>query len=117
MPKNKKMTHADAQLILQLYDLRREAELRKARNWITGEFLPHSADDFMKVLYARGTDENAWLRQVTSYWDMVAGIVLHGGLHEDLFFSPGMGSNEMLFIFAKVYPFLKEIREKMQSPM
>ncbi|MGA8103153.1 MAG: hypothetical protein WB869_13425 [Candidatus Acidiferrales bacterium] len=116
MPK-KKMTHADAQLILQLYDLRREAELRKARNWVTGQFLPHSADDYLKVMSAFGTQENAWLRQVTTYWDMVAAIVLHGGLHEELFFAPGVGSNEMLFIFAKIYPFLKEIREKTQSPM
>lgn len=113
----KKMTHADAQLILQLYDLRREAELRKARNWITGQFLPQSADEYLKVVSAFGTQENAWLRQVTTYWDMVAAIVLNGGLHEELFFAPGVGSNEMLFIFAKVHPFLKEIREKMQSPM
>ena len=113
----KKMTHADAQLILQLYDLRREAELRKARNWITGQFLPQSADEYLKVVSAFGTPENAWLRQVTTYWDMVAAIVLNGGLHEELFFAPGVGSNEMLFIFAKVHPFLKEIREKMQSPM
>ena len=113
----KKMTHADAQLILQLYDLRREAELRKARNWITGQFLPQSAEEYLKVVSASGTQENAWLRQVTTYWDMVAAIVLNGGLHEELFFAPGVGSNEMLFIFAKVHPFLKEIREKMQSPM
>jgi hypothetical protein len=113
----KKMTHADAQLILQLYDLRREAELRKARNWITGQFLPQSAEEYLKVVSAFGTQENAWLRQVTTYWDMVAAIVLNGGLHEELFFAPGVGSNEMLFIFAKVHPFLKEIREKMQSPM
>ncbi len=113
----KKMTNADAQLILQLYDLRREPELRKARNWITGQFLPQSADDYLKVMSAFGTQENAWLRQVTTYWDMVAAIVQHGGLHEELFFAPGAGSNEMLFIFAKIHPFLKEIRERTQSPM
>ena len=78
---------------------------------------PQSADEYLKVVSAFGTQENAWLRQVTTCWDMVAAIVLNGGLHEELFFAPGVGSNEMLFIFAKVHPFLKEIREKMQSPM
>lgn len=111
----KKVTHADAQLILQLYDLRREAEMRKARNWVTTQFWPQSADDYIKVASAFGTPENAWLRQVTSYWDMVAALVLHGALNEELFFAPAIG-NEMLFVFGKVHPFLKEIREKTQSP-
>jgi hypothetical protein len=111
----KKVTHADAQLILQLYDLRREAEMRKARNWVATQFWPQSADDYIKVASAVGTPENAWLRQVTSYWDMVAAFVLHGALNEELFFAPGVG-NEMLFVFGKVHPFLKEIREKTQSP-
>jgi hypothetical protein len=111
----KKVTHTDAQLILQLYDLRREAEMRKARNWVATQFWPQSAADYIKVASAVGTPENAWLRQVTSYWDMVAAFVLHGALNEELFFAPGVG-NEMLFVFGKVHPFLKEIREKTQSP-
>ena len=111
----KKATHADAQLILQLYDLRREAEMRKARNWVNFQFWPRSADDCIKVSSALGTPENAWLRQVVSYWDMVAALVLHGALNEELFFAPSVG-NEMLFVFAKVHPFLKELREKTQNP-
>jgi hypothetical protein len=51
-----------------LYDLRREAEMRKARNWVATQFWPQSADDYIKVASAVGTPENAWLRQVTSYW-------------------------------------------------
>jgi hypothetical protein len=112
----KKPTQADAQLILQMYDLRREAEMRKARNWATMEFWPQSADDYIKVASAFGTQENAWLRQVVTYWDMVAAIVLAGALNEELFFAPGAGSGEMLYIFAKLHPFLKEIREKTHSP-
>jgi hypothetical protein len=112
----KKPTHADAQLILQLYDLRRESEMRKARNWATGQFWPKSAEDYIKISSAMGTPENAYLRQVNSYWDMVASFILHGVLNDELFFSPGVG-NEMLFVFAKVQPFLKEIREKTQSPL
>jgi hypothetical protein len=60
----KKPTAADAQLILQLYDLRREAEMRKARSWFAGSFFPETADDYAKVANAYSIPENAWLRQV-----------------------------------------------------
>ncbi len=112
---SKKPTTADAQLLLQLYDLRREAEMRKARNWWGGEFFPQSADDYLKVLWAMNSPENAWLRQVPSYWGMAAAFVLQGVLNEDLFLQPAF-SGEMFLIFAKVYPFLKEIREKLNDP-
>jgi hypothetical protein len=111
----KKLTAADAQLILQLYDLRREAELRKARNWWTSEFWPQSADDFLKVAQAMGAPENNWLRQVSSYWSMAASFALHGALDTEFFLQPSI-SGEMIFIFAKVHPFLKELREKMGDP-
>ena len=112
----KKPTHADAELILHLYELRREPEMRKARDWATMKFWPQSADDVIKVASAMGTPENQHMRQVNSYWDMVAAFIVNGILSDELFFSPGVG-NEMLFVFAKVQPFLKEIREKTQSPM
>jgi len=111
----KKPTVADAQLILQLYDLRREAEMRKARNWWMAEFFPSSADDYLKVANAMGTQENAWLRQVGGYWGIVASFVLQGVLNEDLFLQPAF-SGEMFLIFAKVQPFIKELREKMGDP-
>jgi len=108
----KKPTAADAQLILQLYDLRREPEMRKARKW-WGSFSPSNADDFMEIANAFAVPENAWLRQVLGYWDMAASLVLRGALNEELFFDNG---GEMWFIFSKVSPFLKEIRAKMKSP-
>ncbi len=111
----KKATAQDGQLVLKLYDLRREAEMRKARNWFTVEFWPQNADDFVKVATAFPSQENAWMRQVAGYWDMAASLVLHGALNEELFVHPGV-SGEMFFIFAKIYPFLKEIREKMNNP-
>ncbi|HKH98444.1 MAG TPA: hypothetical protein VJ999_04990 [Candidatus Sulfotelmatobacter sp.] len=111
----KKPTTADAQLILQLYDLRREAEMRKARNWWVGEFFPQSADDFLKVAWAMGTQENAWLRQVGGYWGIVASFVIQGVLHEDLFLQPAF-SGEMFLLYAKVHPFVKELREKIGDP-
>ncbi len=100
---------------MQLYDLRREAEMRKARHWFAAEFWPESADDFVKVANAFPGQENAWMRQVGGYWDMAASLVLHGAVNEELFLQPGI-SGEMSFIFAKVYPFLKEIRQKMNNP-
>jgi hypothetical protein len=111
----KKATPQDGQLMLQLYDLRREAEMRKARNWFLVDFWPQNADDFMKVANAFPSQENNWIRQVASYWDMAASLVLQGALHEELFLQPGC-SGEMFFFFAKVYPFLKELRQKMNNP-
>jgi hypothetical protein len=111
----KKPTAADAELILKLYDLRREAEMRKARNWWVVTFWPQSADEIVKIANALGTQENNWLRQVGGYWDMAAAMVLHGTISPDLFLEGGV-SGEMIFIYAKVQPFLKELREKMNSP-
>jgi hypothetical protein len=107
-------TTADAELIMKLYDLRREAEIRKARNWWIG-FWPESADDILKIATALGSQENAWLRQVGGYWEMAASFVLHGTLNRDLFLEPSF-SGEMFVIFGKVEPFVKELREKMQNP-
>ena len=111
----KKATVADGQLLLQFYDLRREAEMRKARHWWLFEFSPRSADDFLKVAYAMGTQENNWLRQAGSYWSMAAAMVLKGVMNEELFLRPSF-SGEMFLIFGKVYPFLPELREKVGDP-
>jgi len=111
----KKATVADAQLIVQLYDLRREAEMRRARNWWGGEFFPQNADDFLKVAWAMNTQENNWLRQVSGYWGMVASFLNNGALHEELFLAPGF-SGEMFLIYAKIHPFIKELRQKLNDP-
>lgn len=111
----KKATAHDAQLILKLYDLRREEEMRKARHWLTAEFWPQSADEFIKVVNSFPSQENAWLRQVGGYWDMAASLVVYGALNEELFLQPGC-CGEMFFIFAKVHPFLKEFRAKTNNP-
>jgi hypothetical protein len=111
----KKPTATDAQLIMQLYDLRREAEMRKARHWWVADFWPESADDFMKIGGAMGTQENNWLRQVSGYWSMASSFVVLGALSEELFIQPAV-SGEMFLVFGKVHPFLKELREKMGDP-
>lgn len=110
----KKPTTADAQLICQLYDLRREAEMRKARNWWV-QFDPQNADDFLEVAWALGTQENAWLRQVGGYWGMVASFVNNGALNEQLFLAPGF-SGELFLIYSKIHPFIKELRQKLNDP-
>jgi hypothetical protein len=111
----KKPTAMDAQLILHLYDLRREPEMRKARNWWLTQFWPAGAEDFIQIASNMGSQENNWLRQVGGYWSMAASFALNGALNPDLFLQPAV-SGEMYFLLAKILPFLKEIREKMGDP-
>ncbi len=103
-------TAADAQIILQLYDLRRDTEMRKARHFIAAEFWPESAEDTLRLARDYPSPENTWLRQVTSYWEMAASFVVRGALHEGLFFD---ASGEMYCVYAKFKPFLTEIRQKL----
>ncbi|MDT8068639.1 MAG: hypothetical protein ROO76_10800 [Terriglobia bacterium] len=105
-------TPADAQVIMHLYELRREAEMRKARNWFA-MFNPQSVDEFIEVVNTPGTDENRYFRMVTSYWEMAAALALHGAVNEQLFLDT---QGEMFFIFAKMAPYLEGYREKMQNP-
>jgi hypothetical protein len=111
----KKPTAQDAELILRLYELRREPEMRKARTWVNNNFWPRSAEDFIKVGNAPGTQENAWLRQVSGYWGIAASFVQAGVLSEELFLKPGC-SGEMFLYFAKLNPFIKELRERLSDP-
>lgn len=110
-----KPTIEQARLILELYNLRREPEMRKARQWWLTTFWPTGADDFMKVAMDFGSQENNWLRQVGGYWGIAATFVLNGLISDKLFFEPSF-CGELYFIFAKVRPFLKELREKAKNP-
>jgi hypothetical protein len=105
---NPPATHHDAELILKLYDLRREPVMREARNFIS-ELAPRSVDDLIALANAFGTKENAYVRQVYGYWEMVAALVLHGALNAALVFDT---CHEMYFVYAKIQPFLKQFREK-----
>jgi hypothetical protein len=105
---SKKAKSAD--LIMKLYDLRREATMREARNWFVA-FFPTSADEVMKVMIDPKT--SAFYRMVTTYWEMAAGFVVHGAIDREMFLD---SSGEFLIVFAKVQPFLKEIRESLGSP-
>jgi len=80
-----KPTHADAQLLLHLYEMRREPELRRARKWMMSEFKATTWAD-IKSRYLTNVDEDRWFRMTTSYWEMLATIVNRGALHAELFF-------------------------------
>jgi hypothetical protein len=103
-------TVQDAELILKLYDLRREEVMRKARNWVVLEFNPQTIEEFMAPLKDMASQQNAYFRQVTSYWEMAASFVLHGALNADLFLDT---NGEPFLVYAKFQRFLPEIRKQM----
>lgn len=105
-------TPADAGIILKLYDLRREEVLRKARAWVIGEFWPASADEYFAVASNSADPHNPWIRQVVSYWEMAAALVLHGSVSAELFVDCNA---EGFFLLAKFAPILDAIRER--NPM
>jgi hypothetical protein len=105
-------TPADAEIILRLYELRTEALMRQARAWITGEFWPTTAEEYFVVASNPADPHNAWLRQVLSYWEMAAAMVLHGAVSAELFVD---SNGEGFFLLAKFAPILEAIREK--NPM
>ncbi len=99
-----------ADLILKLYDLRREEKMREARNWMVG-FFPNSVQDIMKVMIDPQT--SAYYRQAITYWDMAASFVIHGAIDEAMF---NDANGEHIILFSKVEPFLTELRETLGSP-
>ena len=99
-------TAADGELILKLYELRTEPVMRQARAWMAGEFWPATADDFFSLQREAGSPKYAWLRQVVTYWEMAASLVLHGALSAELFVDC---NSEPFFILAKLTPILPEI--------
>ena len=101
-----------AELILKLYELRREPVMRSARGYIGGEFLPRSFEDFLAVMSA-GDQHTSYVLQVYGYWDMVAAMVFHGALDESLVSS---ACPEMYFQFAKIRPYIEEFRSKSSLP-
>ena len=105
---NSQATQADAELILKLYDFRREPVMREARKYVF-DFAPQSIDDVMAVLGDFSSKENAYMRQVFGYWGMAASMVLRGALNEDL---ARDNFTELLFVYAKFEPFLAEIRKR-----
>lgn len=100
-----------ADLLMKLYDLRREATMREARTWYIGSFFPESAQDIMDAMIAPET--SAFYRMVVSYWDMAATFVNQNAINEEMF---NAVSGESVIVFAKIEPYIRELRTLMTSP-
>ncbi len=96
--------HEEADLILKLYDLRREEVMRKARDWYFREFHPESRADVDQTMFG---EHSGHLRMVMSYWDMAAALVNHGAISIELFSET---NGEHLAVFSKLEPLLGELR-------
>jgi quinol monooxygenase YgiN len=94
-----------AELILKLFELRRDPLLREARAWFVREFNPATVEEL--AVLASGP-KNPWIRMVVGYWDMAASLVVHGAIDRDMFLA---SNSEMLSTFAKLEPFLGPLRD------
>ena len=103
-----KPTHEQAQLQLQLYDLRREARLRQARDWFFKNFFAETLDEAMKIA-PMGTEQGAFFMMVVSYWDQACAMLNYGLLNEDLFFET---SGEFVGVWERIKPTMPEARQR-----
>ncbi len=101
--------HHDADLILKLYELRREPVMREARNWFF-TFNPQKPEDFLDAVTS---DKSGYYRMVISYWDMAASLVNNGAIDAQMF---NDANGEHLFVYAKMEPFLADLRRENGNP-
>jgi hypothetical protein len=90
-------TYEDANLILRLYELRREERIRKARAWFGQSFTAKTVEEF-QAQCPPGSEEDAYFRMLVTYWDMAASLVTSGVLNQDLFLESG---RELLYVWEK----------------
>ncbi len=105
-------TQQDAELILRLYDLRREEKMRTARDWFVRSARPGTLDE-LRALCPPGSQENAYFRQVTTFWDMAASFVTSGLLDPELFFQ---SNRELLLVWTRVQGIAAAYRDAMKDP-
>jgi len=105
-------TYEDANLLLRLYELRREKRLRKARDWFMKKFHASTKEEFEK-LCPPGSEENASYRMVVSYWNMAASFVTYDVLHQELF---TRNCSELLFVWERIRDIVPAMRESFQNP-
>ena len=101
--------HHDAELILKLYELRREPVMREARNWFF-TFNPQKPEDFLDAVTS---DKSNYYRMVISYWDMAASFVNNGAIDAQMF---NDANGEHLFVYSKMEPFLADLRRETGNP-
>jgi len=107
-----KPTYDDANLILRLYEMRREDKMRTARDWFAQNFHFKTMEDYNRQCPA-SSSMNAYSRMVMSYWEMVASFITGGVLNQELFFQSGM---EMLFVWERIRDLVPQIREANKNP-
>jgi len=103
-----KPTHDQAQLHLQVYDQRREAKLRQARDWFAKNYIVNNFDDAMRIA-PMGSETGAYVGMVIGYWEQACALLNYGLLHEDLFFET---SGEFFGVWEAVKPIVPDFREK-----
>jgi hypothetical protein len=107
-------TYDDANLILRLYDLRREEKLRAARKWLGTMPALTTRDEWLKIC-PPGSEENAYFRMVTTYWEMAASFVVNGILNRELFYRSN--NLELLLVWEKIRRFVPEQRAFVKDPL
>ncbi|MBZ5619806.1 MAG: hypothetical protein LAQ69_13940 [Acidobacteriia bacterium] len=105
-------TYDDANLILRLYELRREEKLRQAREWFSRNFNPSTVED-MQLIAPPGSQENAYVRMLVSYWEMASSFVTTGVLNQDLLFQSG---GELLVVWERIRVLVPELRATIKNP-
>lgn len=107
------VTHQQADLMLKLYEMRREPRLRQARAWFTDNYHVTSMQD-AQAIAPPGSDANASVRMVLSYWDMCANIVNRGLIDEEFFFET---SGEQFIVWERIKPIVNDIRGTFKNPL
>ncbi|MCL4850974.1 MAG: hypothetical protein KJZ78_06280, partial [Bryobacteraceae bacterium] len=106
-----KPTHEQAQLHLQVYEMRREARLRQARDWFFQNYFADTFDEAMRIA-APGTEAGSFVMMVFSYWEQACALLNYGLLHEDLFFET---SGEFYGVWQRIKPTIQEGRQRFAS--
>lgn len=104
--------HHDAELLLRLYELRREEKLRRARDWFLREFRADTVEEYSRN-YSASSEESAFIRMTVTYWEMAASVVNHGLIHEEFFFESG---GELWAVWMKISPLAPGLRERAKNP-
>src|SRR5215471_15092020 len=105
-------TYEDANLILRLYELRREEKMRQAREWFGATYRASTMEEAMQII-PMGSTENAYFRMVVSYWEMAASFITAGVLNQELFFE---SNGELLFVWERIKPIVAGFRGFMKNP-
>jgi hypothetical protein len=106
-------TYDDANLLLRLYEIRREEKMRQARHWFLFEFKPAAWSEVRKGFFT-GQEQDNYLRMVVSYWDMACALVKQGILNKDLFYAT---TGEHVTVWEKTKPWVAGVREELKDPL